>query len=138
MEAGLERLRALFETTDDLGELVLAVGLGDVAVGAQRQRLGWTEEQLLRYLRKKAEKELFDLCESVEGEFKFMERDLPKLDLLLGDFSSVESKKELTDGVTTLILAERKGEPRTTNLFIKGDFTRPGERVSPGVPAVWH
>jgi hypothetical protein len=41
-----------------------------------------TEEQLLRYLRKKAEKELFDLCESVEGEFKFMERDLPKLDLL--------------------------------------------------------
>jgi hypothetical protein len=41
-----------------------------------------TEEQLVRYLRKKAEKELFDLCESVEGEFKFTERDLPKLDLL--------------------------------------------------------
>ncbi|MGZ8867203.1 MAG: DUF4388 domain-containing protein [Thermoanaerobaculia bacterium] len=41
-----------------------------------------TEEQLLRYLRKKAEKELFDICDAVEGEFKFMERDLPKLDLL--------------------------------------------------------
>lgn len=41
-----------------------------------------TEEQLLRYLRKKAEKELFELCDSVEGEFRFMEHDLPKLDLL--------------------------------------------------------
>jgi len=41
-----------------------------------------TEEELLRYLREKAEKELFDACEAVEGEFKFIERDLPKLDLL--------------------------------------------------------
>ena len=41
-----------------------------------------TEEQLVRFLRKKAEKELFDLCESVEGDFTFTERDLPALDLL--------------------------------------------------------
>ncbi|HUP47987.1 MAG TPA: DUF4388 domain-containing protein [Thermoanaerobaculia bacterium] len=41
-----------------------------------------TEEELLRYLRKKAEKELFDLCDSVEGEFTFTNRDLPKLELL--------------------------------------------------------
>ena len=41
-----------------------------------------TEEELVRYLRKKAEKQLFDLCESSDGEFVFRERDLPKLDLL--------------------------------------------------------
>lgn len=41
-----------------------------------------TEKELLRFLRKKAEKELFDLCELTEGEFVFTERDLPKLDLL--------------------------------------------------------
>jgi hypothetical protein len=41
-----------------------------------------TEEELVRYLRKKAEKELFDIAEVVEGEFAFRERDLPALDLL--------------------------------------------------------
>lgn len=41
-----------------------------------------TEAQLLRFLRKKAERELFDLCESAEGDFVFTETDLPKLDLL--------------------------------------------------------
>src|SRR5688500_1915124 len=35
-----------------------------------------------------------------------------------------------------LVKAERKGAPRTTNLFIKGDFTRPSEVVQPGVPRV--
>ena len=41
-----------------------------------------TEPELLRFLRKKAEKELFDLCELTEGEFAFTERDLPQIDLL--------------------------------------------------------
>ena len=41
-----------------------------------------SEKELLRYLRKKAEKELFDLCDSIEGDFTFTERLLPNLDLL--------------------------------------------------------
>ena len=41
-----------------------------------------TEDQLTRFLRKKAEKELFDLCECIEGDFTFIESDLPALDLL--------------------------------------------------------
>jgi len=41
-----------------------------------------TEPQLVRFLRKKAEKELFDLFEMVEGEFTFTDRELPMLDLL--------------------------------------------------------
>ncbi|MFN7139084.1 MAG: PSD1 and planctomycete cytochrome C domain-containing protein [Limisphaerales bacterium] len=36
---------------------------------------------------------------------------------------------------TTMVLAERK-EPRKTHLFIKGDFTRLGEEVTPGVPKI--
>ena len=41
-----------------------------------------TETQLLRFLRKKAEKELFDLFDSPDGEFTFTERNLPALELL--------------------------------------------------------
>lgn len=41
-----------------------------------------TEDQLVRFLRKKAENELFDIFESSEGEFTFNERDLPELILL--------------------------------------------------------
>jgi Domain of unknown function (DUF4388) len=40
------------------------------------------EHQLLRFLRKKAEKELYDLLDSAEGEFTFVEHELPALDLL--------------------------------------------------------
>jgi len=37
--------------------------------------------------------------------------------------------------VTTLVMQELP-EPRETHLLVKGDFTRPGELLSPGVPAV--
>jgi hypothetical protein len=41
-----------------------------------------TEQQLVRFLRKKAEGELYDIFDAVEGEFTFIERDMPALDLL--------------------------------------------------------
>jgi hypothetical protein len=41
-----------------------------------------TEQQLVRFLRKKAEGELYDLFDLQEGEFAFSECDLPALDLL--------------------------------------------------------
>jgi mono/diheme cytochrome c family protein len=37
--------------------------------------------------------------------------------------------------VTTLVMTELK-KPRDSVIFIKGDFTRPGERVTPGTPAI--
>jgi hypothetical protein len=37
--------------------------------------------------------------------------------------------------ITTLVMVERK-EPRDTHIFTKGDFTRPADRVTPGVPAI--
>ena len=41
-----------------------------------------TEQQLVRFLRKKAEGELYDIFDVVEGQFTFIERDMPSLDLL--------------------------------------------------------
>jgi hypothetical protein len=41
-----------------------------------------TEPQLLRFLRKKAEKELYDLFDSEDGEFTFTETNLPQLDMM--------------------------------------------------------
>ena len=38
--------------------------------------------------------------------------------------------------VTTMVVAERPGPPRETFIHLGGDFTRKGERVDPGVPAV--
>jgi mono/diheme cytochrome c family protein len=38
--------------------------------------------------------------------------------------------------VTTLVVQERAGQPRITHIHQGGDFTRPGEAVTPGVPAV--
>jgi mono/diheme cytochrome c family protein len=38
--------------------------------------------------------------------------------------------------VSTMIVAERAGRPRATFIHLGGDFTRKGDRVAPGVPAV--
>jgi mono/diheme cytochrome c family protein len=40
--------------------------------------------------------------------------------------------------LTTLVIEERKTSPRTTHVLTKGDFTRPAEAVTPGVPLVLH
>jgi mono/diheme cytochrome c family protein len=39
--------------------------------------------------------------------------------------------------ITTLMMVEEK-KPRETTVFIKGDFTRPSDKVEPGVPAILH
>lgn len=58
---------------------------------------------------------------------EFKERD--------GKVTSLERRQPKP--VTTLVMVERE-KPRETHLFIKGDFTRPGDRVTPGVPAILH
>jgi hypothetical protein len=49
----------------------------------------------------------------------------------------VEIKNLLNQGTTTLVLKEQP-QPRKTTVFIKGDFTRPAEEVTPGTLAVLH
>jgi uncharacterized protein DUF4388 len=41
-----------------------------------------TESQLLRFMRKKAERELYDLFDLHEGDFTFIEAHMPSLDML--------------------------------------------------------
>jgi hypothetical protein len=48
-----------------------------------------------------------------------------------------ELKKRMPRFPTTLVLRERR-QPRETRIHIQGDFTRPGDRVTPGVPRVLH
>jgi hypothetical protein len=43
----------------------------------------------------------------------------------------------LNQGATTLVMKELQ-RPRTTTVFIKGDFTRPADEVTPGTPAILH
>jgi mono/diheme cytochrome c family protein len=47
----------------------------------------------------------------------------------------VQLEESLSKGVTTLVLKERT-EARKTTVFIKGDFTRQAEEVTPATPAV--
>jgi hypothetical protein len=41
-----------------------------------------------------------------------------------------------TPSVTSTLVMRELPEPRETHLFVKGDFTRPGEKVDPAVPSV--
>lgn len=49
----------------------------------------------------------------------------------------VKIEKKQPRPITTLVMQELE-EPRETHLLIKGDFTRPGDVVTPGVPAILH
>ena len=71
-----------------------------------------------------------------------------KRTLFVLDFGSVESFRDanqlyeelddiLNQGVSTLVMKELV-KPRTTTVFIKGDFTRPADEVTPGTPSVLH
>ncbi len=48
-----------------------------------------------------------------------------------------ELDAQLNQGTTTLVMAEL-AKPRKTTVFIKGDFTRPADEVTPGTPSVLH
>jgi hypothetical protein len=52
---------------------------------------------------------------------------------LVAELNGLKGKGVAT---TTLIMHERTSEPRETHVHIKGDFTRPGDLVTPGTPAV--
>lgn len=54
---------------------------------------------------------------------------------LKDEYTDTQSK--LNGAPTTMVLRERSS-PRKTTVFIKGDFTRPAQEVTPGTPAVLH
>jgi hypothetical protein len=70
----------------------------------------------------------------------FNDQDEPKLTLARDALPFPESLPESTDPekpakTTSLVLSER-AEPRSTTVFIQGDFTRPADQVSPDTPEV--
>lgn len=55
--------------------------------------------------------------------------------LLDGNYAKLDA--QLNSVATTLVLQEA-AKPRTTTVFIKGDFTRPADVVTPGTPSLLH
>ena len=53
------------------------------------------------------------------------------------DEPTLDVESEGQDTATTLVMQER-AQPRETAVFVKGDFTRRAEVVTPGVPSVLH
>ena len=72
---------------------------------------------------KKQKRAVYAAFRAEDAEFKQRNAKLTRLE------------KRQPKPVTTLVMMER-AEPRETTVFIKGDFTRPGTRVTPGVPAI--
>lgn len=65
----------------------------------------------------------------------FNNQDEPSLEV--HDYRRDPQGDDAESVTTTLVMRERP-QPRVTNLFIKGDFTRPAEQVAPATPEVLH
>ncbi len=68
---------------------------------------------------------LFSVIVNPSDEFRILDDRYTELDSLLNS------------GTTTMVMKELP-KPRKTTVFIKGDFTRPADEVTPGTPAVLH
>ncbi len=74
------------------------------------------------------------LADNVELYSVFVPRNDP-LYILNERFKELDT--QLNKGTTTMVMKELP-KPRKTTVFIKGDFTRPAEAVTPGTPKVLH
>ena len=95
-------------------------GMGKTKLGGTaREALGvaWND---LTFTQKRA---VFTAYPQAEPEFKTRSQKLTALE------------RRAPKRVTTLVMSELK-KPRSSVVFIKGDFTRPGDPVQPGTPAI--
>jgi mono/diheme cytochrome c family protein len=79
----------------------------------------WSERKL------EQKRAVYAAFQAEDGEFKSRNTKLTKLE------------KNQPKPIMTLVMQELP-KPRETHVFTKGDFTRPAERVMPGVPAALH
>jgi len=79
----------------------------------------WSEREL------EQKRAVYAVFKADDAEFKSRHGKLTKLE------------KGIAKPVTTLVMEELK-QPRKTQVFIKGDFTRPSDEVTPGVPEILH
>lgn len=68
---------------------------------------------------------VYSAFKGTDSEFKSRNTKLTKLE------------KREAKPITTLVMMELP-KPRESTIFIKGDFTRPGDKVWPGTPAILH
>ena len=83
------------------------------------------------------DKQIADLKAKIEEAERSNDPEIasgPELKNLKAQMATLVRRQGMS-GVTTLVMAERK-EPRPSFVFIKGDFTRHGDPVSPAVPAI--
>ncbi len=52
--------------------------------------------------------------------------------------ATITSKRQKKPVIDTTMVMRELPKPRETHFFVKGDFTRPGDLMTPGVPAVLH
>ncbi len=120
------RLFAFFNTQDE-PTLEVPTAAQTEARAAHRARVRELEEQLRAASESSSDQTPNDAAAEVspargstqpelEAELRRLKKSAPHVD-------------------TTLVLVERK-DPRPSYIFIKGDFTRHGETVTPGTPAI--
>jgi Protein of unknown function (DUF1553)/Protein of unknown function (DUF1549)/Planctomycete cytochrome C len=74
----------------------------------------------------KQRQELFDIeVGKIDNEYQALKQKFQQLD------------QEVNGVATTLVMQER-AQPRKSTRFVKGDFTRPAEEVTPNTPSVLH
>ncbi len=72
--------------------------------------------------------------ELVLGEFRRVDRERLPLAASLNEL--LARQRQLATATTTSLVMQERSQPRDTKIHIRGDFLRPGARVSPAVPAV--
>lgn len=105
-------------------------GLGET----QKKDLGGN---LAKVLTKEASKRSFDDKAILLAEAPDLLDDNQRksFQALRDEYADVNRK--INDVPTTMVFSERK-EPRKTTVYVKGDFTRPSEEVSPGTLSILH
>lgn len=155
------QLFAFFNNSDE-PTLNLPTDEDKAKLAEHRERVKKAEAEIAELV-KAAEPNVADWAAGLEeGARKKLKADVQKLLEMPADKLSAAQKKSLTEAMlagdsgykkkqgelaklkkstpsvtTTLVMSERK-EPRETHVFIKGDFTRPSEVVTPNVLKVLH
>lgn len=92
----------------------------------QIARLPLNQQAALKF---PADKRLPNQRRAIRNGLKSVDNDFGAM------LDEVDGLRHQIGGATTLVMEER-AEPRKTTVFIKGDFTRPGDPVTPETPRV--
>jgi mono/diheme cytochrome c family protein len=116
-----------FGRSRTIGRFQLLATTGDPALLDVPANIRKLLEMAADQRNKKQQQELADYYLSQSSEFTMLQDRIKK----------VQAAYDRTAPPTTLVMQEM-AEPRTTNLFVRGDFLNPGSEIEPGVPEALH